>query len=87
MPKQLLSEEYNSKIERVAAMITADATPLDEQDDAKLKKYYEFVKERFKIEGDPAIQLVNEAFLYLKLKSSDSIDPLQHGDEFGAGFS
>ncbi|HJU14563.1 MAG TPA: hypothetical protein VJ792_08935 [Candidatus Nitrosotalea sp.] len=82
-----MSEEYNSQIERVAAMISEDAIPLDEQDESKLKKYYEFVKERFKVEGEPAIQLVNEAFLYLKLKSSDSIDPLQHGDEFGAGFS
>ncbi len=83
----ILSEEYNSKIEKVAEMITKDHTPLDEQDQTKLKKYYDFVKERFHIEGEPALQLVNEAFLYLKLKSSDSLDPLQHGDEFGAGFS
>jgi hypothetical protein len=33
------------------------------------------------------MQIVNEAFLYLKLKGADSADPLQHGDQFGAGFS
>ncbi len=33
------------------------------------------------------MQLVNEAFLYLKLKSAENIDPLQETDKFGAGFS
>ncbi len=82
-----MSEEHNSRIEKVAEMITNDKTSLDEQDQTKLKKYYDFVKERFHLEDESALQLVNEAFLYLKLKSSDSIDPLQYGDEFGAGFS
>ena len=74
-------------IEKVATMILKDCTSLDEQDPEKLCKYYEFVKNSFRVEGEPAQQLVNEAFLYLKMKSSDSIDPLQHGDAFGAGFS
>jgi len=30
---------------------------------------------------------VYEVLLYLKIKNSDSIDPLQEGDKFGAGFS
>lgn len=68
-------------------MITEDKMSLDEQDPIKLQKYYDFVGKHFHIKVEPAIQLVNEAFLYLKLKNSDSIDPLQHGDEFGAGFS
>ena len=68
-------------------MITKDNMSLDEQDPMKLQKYYDFAKKHFHVDGEPAIQLVNEAFLYLKLKQSDSIDPLQHGDEFGAGFS
>ena len=83
----VLSEEYNSQIEKIAAMISEDSTSLDEQDLAKLEKYYNFARKHFHIEGESAVQLVNEAFLYLKLKSSDSVDPLQHGDEFGAGFS
>ncbi|MDE1727391.1 MAG: hypothetical protein KGH89_09050 [Thaumarchaeota archaeon] len=79
--------EYNMQIEKIAFMIIEDNTSLDEQEPSKLQKYYDFVKKQFSLDGDPAIQLVNEAFLYLKLKKSDAIDPLQHGDEFGAGFS
>lgn len=83
----MLNEEYNARIEKIAEIITQDRTPLDEQNESKLKRYHDFVKERFNIEGEAAFQLVNEAFLYLKLKNADAIDPLQHGDQFGAGFS
>ncbi|NHI03133.1 hypothetical protein DYY67_0254 [Candidatus Nitrosotalea sp. TS] len=79
--------EYNSQIEKISVMITEDNMSLDEQDPMKLQRYYDFVRKHFHVDGEPAIQLVNEAFLYLKMKKSDSIDPLQHGDEFGAGFS
>lgn len=79
--------KYNSQIEKISLIIVEDNTSLDEQDPAKLQKYYDFVKKHFHMDEESAIQLVNEAFLYLKLKKSDSIDPLQHGDEFGAGFS
>lgn len=79
--------EYNSQIEKVALLIVEDKTAFDEQDPQKLKKYYDFAKKQFSLKDDLAIRLVNEAFLYLKLKTVDSIDPLQHGDEFGAGFS
>ncbi len=84
----ILSEsEYNSQIEKIAAIIIADGTSLDEQDPARLQKYHDFVEQHFHLSGEHASQLVNEAFLYLKLKNSDLVDPLQHGDEFGAGFS
>ena len=79
--------EYNSQIENIAGIILADRISLDEQDADKLQKYYDIAKSRFNLRYEAAIQLVNEAFLYLKLKGSDSMDPLQHGDEFGAGFS
>lgn len=79
--------EYNSQIEKIALLITDDRLGLDEQDQKKLEKYYEFAKKHFHLEQESAVQLVNEAFLYLKLKVAESIDPLQHGDEFGAGFS
>jgi len=39
------------------------------------------------LEGEPTTQLVNEAFLYLKLKESTDADPIKNGDQFGAGFS
>ena len=79
--------EYNSQIENIAGIILADRISLDEQDADKLQKYYDIAKSRFNLRYEAAIQLVNEAFLYLKLKGMDSMDPLQHGDEFGAGFS
>ncbi len=84
---EILSEEYNSQIEKIASMIAEDNISLDEQDDLKLQKYFNFAKKHFSLVDESAVQLVNEAFLYLKLKNSDAIDPLQHGDEFGAGFS
>jgi len=83
----LNESEYNSQIEQVALLIAADKIALDEQKPEKLQKYYDYVRKNFNLKNESAIQLVNEAFLYLKLKTSDSIDPLQHGDEFGAGFS
>ena len=79
--------QYNSQIEKIASMILKDKTSLDEQDDDRLKKYHDLAKKQFHLQDESAIQLVNEAFLYLKLKGADSADPLQHGDQFGAGFS
>ncbi len=79
--------EHDSKIEQVAKLLIQDNFPLDEQDQNKLQKYHDFVKKKFHIEGDPAIELVNEAFLYLKLMNAKDVDPLQDGDKFGAGFS
>lgn len=79
--------EHDSQIEKIALLILDDKTSLDEQNPMKLQRYYDFVKTNFKITGESAEQLVNEAFLYLKLKNTDSVDPLQDGDKFGAGFS
>jgi hypothetical protein len=79
--------QYNSQIEKIAAVILKDKISLDEQDDNKLKKYHDLAKKQFHLQDESAVQIVNEAFLYLKLKGSDSADPLQHGDQFGAGFS
>jgi len=82
-----LSDSYNSKIEKIALLITQDKTSLDEQDLVKLQKYVDFAKKNYNLKDEAAMQLVNEAFLYLKLKSSENIDPLQEADKFGAGFS
>ena len=79
--------QYNSQIEKIASAILKDKISLDEQDDNKLKKYRDMAKKQFNLQDESAIQIVNEAFLYLKLKGTDSADPLQHGDQFGAGFS
>ena len=79
--------KYNSQIEKIASLITQDKTPLDEQDPRKLKKYYDFAKENYSLEGEAIEQLVNEAFLYLKLKTAKDVDPIKEGDKYGAGFS
>ena len=80
-------EEHNLRIEKIAEQIINDNTSLDELDPQKLQKYYDFVKTNFNLEGEPASQIVNEAFLYLKLKNSKDVDPIKQGDQFGAGFS
>ncbi len=79
--------EYNSQIEKIASSIVEDKISFDEQNLEKLQKYYDFVKTNFKLEDEAVTQLVNESFLYLKIKTSSDIDPIQKGDEFGAGFS
>jgi len=81
-----MGTDHDSQIENIASQIISDKTSLDEQNPQTLKKYCDYVKLHFNLKEDLAIQLVNEAFLYLKLKSSD-FDPLQEGDKFGAGFS
>jgi len=78
---------YNSLIEKIATMIEDDNVSVDEQNIQKLQKYKEHVKSNSNLTDDDSMEIVYEALLYLKLKSSDSGDPLQKGDEFGAGFS
>ena len=80
------NSDHDSQIENIAAQIISDKVSLDEQNPEKLQKYYDYVKTNYNIKGEDAVLLVNEAFLYLKLKSAD-FDPLQEGDQFGAGFS
>ena len=79
--------EHNSRIEKIAEIILSDNISLDEQEQNKLKKYHIFAMQNYGLDQDEAYELVNEAFLYLKLKQTPDIDPLTKGDEFGAGFS
>ena len=79
--------EHNLRIEKIAEMILSDNISLDVQEEDKLKKYHNFAKQNYHIDQDSASELVNEAFLYLKLKQGPDIDPLTKGDQFGAGFS
>ena len=78
--------DHDSQIENIASQIILDKVSLDEQNPKTLQKYYDYVKTNFHLNEDDATLLVNEAFLYLKLKSTD-FDPLQEGDQFGAEFS
>ena len=78
---------YNSRIEKIATQMIQDNISPDEQDVKKLEKYKEFTKSEFSLDEKTSMKLVYEALLYLKLKNSESADPLQQGDQFGAGFS
>jgi hypothetical protein len=79
--------QYNSLIEKIATMMEKDGLSVDEQNIKKLQKYQDQVKSNSHLHDEDALKLVYESLLYLKLKNSDSGDPLQKGDEFGAGFS
>ena len=68
-------------------MILSDNISLDELEQNKLKKYLDFVKQNYGLDHDAAFALVEEVFLYLKLKQAPDIDPLTKGDQFSAGFS
>ena len=84
--RHMSNSDHDLQIENIASQIISDKVSLDEQNPEKLQKYYDYVKINYGLKGDDVILLVNEAFLYLKLKSTD-FDPLQEGDQFGAGFS
>jgi hypothetical protein len=80
-------ETRNFQIMEIAELLVKDKISLDEQDSKKLQKYHNFAKTEFELSDDDSIQLINETFLYLRIKNAKDIDPLQDGDKFGAGFS
>jgi len=80
-------KQHNEQIEKIAAMLTDDNVSVDEQDHHKLQKYKDQTVSDCNIGEDDAIKIVYEALLYLKLKNSSGVDPIQKGDQFGAGFS
>lgn len=79
--------QYNSLIEKIATMMEKDGLSVDEQNAQKLQKYKDHAKSNSNLNDEDTTKLIYESLLYLKLKNSDSGDPLQKGDEFGAGFS
>jgi hypothetical protein len=87
MKKTMNDEQHNSQIEKIANMMVDDSVSIDEQDQGKLQKYKDQIISDCNLSGDDAIKLVYEALLYLKLKNSEGVDPIQKGDQFGAGFS
>jgi hypothetical protein len=80
-------EARNFQVAQIAELIINDKVSLDEQDQKKLQKYIDYAKSEFQLSNDDSIQLINETFLYLKLKNAGDYDPLQQADKFGAGFS
>ena len=79
--------QYNSLIEKIATIMEKDGLSVDEQNAQKLQKYKDHAKSNSNLNDEDTTKLVYESLLYLKLKNLDSGDPLQKGDEFGAGFS
>jgi hypothetical protein len=79
--------QYNEEIEKISNLMIHDGISYDEQNSKKLEKYKNQVKSDCNLNDEDAIKLVYETLLYRKLKNSDSGDPLQRGDQFGAGFS
>ena len=83
-----VDEQHNQRIEEIANIMIHDGVSPDEQEDSKLQKYKIRAMSDYMLKDKEAMQIVYEALLYRKLKSTDtSRDPLQKGNEFGAGFS
>lgn len=80
-------EKHNLQIEKIANMIVKDNISVDEQNADKLQKYRDQTISDCGLGEDDALKLVYEALLYLKLKNSKDVDPIEKGDQFGAGFS
>ena len=78
--------KHNNFIISIWKKIIEDNTSLDEQDVSILENYAKFAVSLGVNESDSA-DIVNEAFLYLKMQESTDIDPIKQGDQFGAGFS
>ena len=79
--------ERNSEIEKIANLMVHDDVSLDEQDILKLEKYKNQIKDDCNLDDENAMKIVYETLLFRKLKSSDSGDLLDKGNDFGAGFS
>ena len=79
--------ELNSEIEKIANLMIHDNISPDEQDEVKLEKYKNQIKQDCDIDDEKAMKLVYETLLFRKLKNSNSGNILEKGNEFGAGFS
>jgi hypothetical protein len=80
-------DQRNSQIEKIANMMVGDNLSMDEQDPDKLQKYTKQTISDCNLSEDDSLKISYEALLYLKLKNSEGADPIQKGDQFGAGFS
>ena len=78
---------FNEEIEKIANLMIHDDVSIDEQDLQKLEKYKNLVMSDCDLDDEEAMKLIYETLLYRKLKNSDSGDPLEKGNQFGAGFS
>ena len=79
--------ERNSFVLEIVKKLQSDNISPDEHDPEILKRYFNFASIELKIEIASVKEIVNEAFLYLKMQQTTDIDPVKEGDRFAAGFS
>ena len=79
--------ERNSFVLEIVKKLQTDNISPDEHDPVVLKRYFNFAATELKIEISAVKEIVNEAFLYLKMQQTTDIDPVKEGDRFAAGFS
>ena len=79
--------ERNSLVLKIVRLLESDNISTDEHDPKILEKYYNFASNELGTENLNAKEIVNEAFLYLKMQQTTDIDPVKEGDRFAAGFS
>ncbi len=79
--------QRNTEIEKLANEMIHDGVSPDEQDTQKLAKYKDQAKSDCNLDDEEAMNLVYEALLYRKLKTTDTGDIIEKSGEFGAGFS
>ncbi len=79
--------ERNSFVLKIVRLLESDNVSNDEHDPKILEKYYNFASNELGTENLNAKEIVNEAFLYLKMQNTTDIDPVKEGDRFAAGFS
>tara|TARA_B100000029_G_scaffold226988_1_gene224785 strand:- start:858 stop:1115 length:258 start_codon:yes stop_codon:yes gene_type:complete len=79
--------QRNSFVLQIANVIKNDDISLDEQNSDVLEKYEQFASKELGVSDSDVSEIVNEAFLYLKMQQNSDIDPVKEGDRFGVGFS
>ena len=79
--------ERNSLVLKIVRLLESDNVSNDEHDPKILEKYYNFASNELGTENSIVREIVNEAFLYLKMQNTTDIDPVKEGDRFAAGFS
>ena len=76
----------NQCIEKIALKITEEHMSVDNPSSETMDYLQKFAIS-LGVDVSNTEEVVNEAFLYIAMKSAKDIDPLTKGDEFGAGFS
>ena len=76
----------NQCIEKIALKITEENMSVDNPSSETMDYLQKFAIS-LGVDISNTEEVVNEAFLYIAMKSAKDIDPLTKGDEFGAGFS